>query len=83
MDSNETISSFLKFKSQTFVGFKHHLKIFLLNLVEAEWKRFYPLSLSYIIFSKPKEKSGEVCLYLLQSAGNNFLYFCKVSCAQL
>ena len=25
MDSNETISSFLKYKSQTFVGLKHNI----------------------------------------------------------
>ena len=30
-----------------------------------------------IIFSKTEEKSGEVCLYLLQSAGNNFFTFVK------
>ena len=38
--------------------------------------------LSHIIFSY-FEESKEVCLYLLQSAGNNFLYFCKVSCGAL
>lgn len=58
MDSNETISSFLKYKSQTFVGLKHNIfQIFHLKL-GAEWKRFYPLSLTLIHYFL--ENQGEV-----------------------
>ena len=58
MDSNETISSFLKFKSQTFVGFKHNiLKISIWNL-EQNGSAFIH-SLSHTLFSRNPRRSQE------------------------